>query len=172
MRRLDNRTGLLSKTDTRLYSLATRARPANAAPARREHIAGIPDQLPPDWEAIEAPFLVHHGGWYYLFVSWDLCCRGTRSTYHTMVGRSRSITGPYVDKSGKPMMRGGGTELLHANRRWLGPGGESVFLNTRIGGGDGIIVFHAYDAKTGKPALQVSTLAWRNGWPQAALGTE
>ncbi|GGH05266.1 arabinan endo-1,5-alpha-L-arabinosidase [Silvibacterium dinghuense] len=167
MRRIDNKTGLLSKTDTRLYALATRAKPADAVAAeKRVHVNGVTDDLPPDWEAIEAPFVVHHGGYYYLFVSWDLCCRGTKSTYHTMVGRSRSVTGPYVDKTGKPMMEGGGSELLNANARWLGPGGASLLMS----GGDGIIVFHAYDAKTGKPALQVSTLTWQDDWPHAALG--
>ncbi|MFT4113988.1 arabinan endo-1,5-alpha-L-arabinosidase [Silvibacterium sp.] len=171
MRRLDNKTGMLSKSDTRLYSLATRAKPADATAAeKRVHVNGVTDDLPPDWEAIEAPFIVHHDAYYYLFVSWDLCCRGTKSTYHTMIGRSRSVTGPYIDKTGKPMMEGGGTELLGANRRWLGPGGASLYMEDHTGGGDGILVFHAYDAKTGKPALQVSTLTWQDGWPHAALG--
>jgi arabinan endo-1,5-alpha-L-arabinosidase len=65
------------------------------------------------------------------------------------------------------MLDGGGTPLLVANQRWLGPGGESVLQRPE---GD-IIVFHAYDAETGKPALQISSLAWKNGWPSAALGT-
>ncbi|HEV2445986.1 MAG TPA: family 43 glycosylhydrolase, partial [Candidatus Sulfopaludibacter sp.] len=105
---------------------------------------------------------------YYLFVSFDLCCRGTKSSYRTMVGRARQVTGPYLDAAGKPLLEGGGTQLLGANRRWLGPGGESILQRPE---GD-IIVFHAYDAVTGKPALQISTLTWKNGWPQAALGTE
>jgi arabinan endo-1,5-alpha-L-arabinosidase len=158
MRRIDRRTGKLSSKDTKLYSLATRARPANAPPP--------PPNLPPDWEAIEAPFVVHHGGYYYLFVSWDLCCRGTHSNYKTMVGRSRNVTGPYVDAKGVPMMQGGGTPLLVGDSRWVGPGGESVLLQKS---GDDIIVFHAYDAHTGKPSLQISTIAWVKGWPQAAL---
>jgi arabinan endo-1,5-alpha-L-arabinosidase len=158
MRRLDDHTGLLSKSDTRLYSLATRRRPDNAAPA--------PPDLPPDWEAVEAPFIVHHSDYYYLFVSWDLCCRGTKSTYRTMVGRSKKVTGPYVDKSGVPMMQGGGTELLTANHRWLGPGGESVLMQP---GGQDIIVFHAYNAVTGRPSLQISTLTWQDDWPHAAI---
>jgi arabinan endo-1,5-alpha-L-arabinosidase len=158
MRRLDNATGMLSKQDTQLYSLASRAKPENAAPA--------PPNLPPDWEAVEAPFVVHRGGYYYLFVSWDLCCRGTKSTYRTMVGRSKEVTGPYVDKDGKPMLQGGGSQLLTPNQRWLGPGGESIFMQKS---GDDLIVFHAYDAKTGKPALQISTIAWKDGWPLAAL---
>lgn len=159
MRRIDPVTGKPSTADPKLYSLAARAKPEDAAPAK--------PGLPPDWEAIEAPFVVHHGGFYYLFVSFDLCCRGTKSTYRTMVGRSRSVTGPYVDAEEKPMLQGGGTQLLSPNSRWLGPGGESVLLRPE---GD-IIVFHAYDAHTGKPALQISTLTWGGGWPHAALGT-
>ena len=158
MRRLDDKTGLLSRSDTKLYSLATRR-----APQQQE--AAKPD-LPPDWEAVEAPFIVRHGKYYYLFVSWDLCCRGTKSTYHTVAGRATSVSGPYVDKSGVPMMQGGGTDLLNANQRWLGPGGESVLMQP---GGQDIIVFHAYDIHTGKPALQISTLTWEDDWPHAAL---
>lgn len=158
MRKLDRKTGKLSAEDTRLYSLASRARPDNAPPA--------PPGLPPNWEAIEAPFIVQHGGYYYLFVSFDLCCRGTKSTYKTMVGRSRSVTGPYLDKNGKSMMEGGGSPLLVGNGRWLGPGGESILKQQD---GD-IIVFHAYDAVTGRPSLQISTLTWNDGWPLAALG--
>jgi arabinan endo-1,5-alpha-L-arabinosidase len=155
-----NSAGKVSTTDTKLYSLATRRKPANAAPAK--------PGLPPDWEAIEAPFIVHHGGYYYLFVSWDLCCKGTKSTYRTMVGRAADVTGPYVDESGTPMMQGGGTQLLTANQVWLGPGGESLLM----GPPDDLVVYHAYDAQTGKPALQISTIRWVNGWPKAALGSE
>ena len=39
-------------------------------------------------EAIEAPCLHQRGDHYYLFVNWDLCCRGTNSTYNIRVGRS------------------------------------------------------------------------------------
>jgi len=157
MRRLNDQTGLAG--GAKIYSLATRRRPDNPPPAK--------PGLPPDWEAIEAPFIVHHGGYYYLFVSWDLCCRGTRSTYRTMVGRSKKVTGPYVDDHGVPMMQGGGTPLLSANSRWLGPGGESVLMQPS---GEDLIVFHAYDAHAGRPALQISTIVWRDGWPHAALG--
>ncbi len=158
LRRLDDRTGMVSTTDTKLYSLATRNHPENAAPASAN--------LPADWEAVEAPFIVRHGRYYYLFVSWDLCCRGTKSTYRTMVGRSSKVTGPYVDASGVPMMQGGGTQLLAANQRWLGPGGESVLMQP---GDHDLMVFHAYDAHTGKPALQISTITWNGGWPHVAL---
>jgi arabinan endo-1,5-alpha-L-arabinosidase len=159
MRRIDLATGKPTEEDPTLYSLAGRSRPEDAVPAK--------PGLPPDWQAIEAPFIVRHGGFYYLFVSFDLCCRGTHSTYRTMVGRSHKVTGPYVDRDGREMLKSGGSQLLTANSRWLGPGGESVLRRPE---GD-LIVFHAYDATTGKPALQISTLVWKNGWPEAALGT-
>lgn len=158
MRRIDAKTGNVSTEDTKLYSLASRKRPPNPP-------ANSPG-LPGNWQAIEAPFIVHRKDYYYLFVSFDLCCRGTKSTYKTMVGRSREVTGPYVDAEGISMLEGGGTQLLAGNPRWVGPGGESVLLQKDRD----LIVFHAYDGETGKPSLQISTLAWVNGWPQAALG--
>jgi len=157
MRRLDAKTGLLSAEDTKVYSLATRKRPDNPPPN--------PPGLPGDWQAVEAPFIIHHGDFYYLFVSFDLCCRGTKSDYKTMIGRSSSVTGPYVDVAGKPMLLGGGTSLLLGNSRWIGPGGESLLPQKD---GD-IIVFHAYDGVTGHAFLQISTIAWVDGWPKVAL---
>ncbi len=159
MRAIDKKTGKLLAADPRIYPLASRVRQGNPEPAK--------PGLPADWQAIEAPFIVRHGDFFYLFVSFDLCCRGTHSTYRTMVGRSRHVTGPYVDAEGKALLLGGGTELLAGNSRWLGPGGESVLQQPA---GD-YLVFHAYDAITGKPALQISTLTWEGGWPHAALGT-
>jgi arabinan endo-1,5-alpha-L-arabinosidase len=157
MRRLAATTGKLSPQDSKLYALASRERPENPPPP--------PPGLPSDWQAIEAPFIVHHGDYYYLFVSFDLCCRGVKSNYRTMVGRSQDVTGPYVDADGKPMLHGGGTPLLIGNARWFGPGGESILQQPT---GD-IIVFHAYDGKTGQPFLQISTIDWSGGWPHADL---
>jgi arabinan endo-1,5-alpha-L-arabinosidase len=157
MRRLDE-AGMLSKKDTTFYSLARRVKPENAETAS--------PNLPVNWEAIEAPFIVHHGRYFYLFTSWDLCCRGLKSSYKTMVGRSTSITGPYVDNAGKLLTDGGGTPLLTANSRWLGPGGESILLDPKH---NDLIVFHAYDARTGRPSMQSSTIDWSGGWPHAGL---
>jgi len=158
MRALDPATGKLSTTDTTTYSLASRVKPENAEPR--------PPGLPDNWQAVEAPFIVRHGGYYYLFTSFDLCCRGVKSTYRTVVGRAKSITGPYEDRDGVPMLKGGGTNLLTANQRWLGPGGESILLRK---GEPDLIVYHAYDHETGKSSLQLSTIEWVHGWPTAAL---
>jgi arabinan endo-1,5-alpha-L-arabinosidase len=146
MRRLDLRTGKLSAGDTALYSLASRPR------------------TPPIGGSIEAPFLVRHGGYFYLFVSFDRCCRGANSTYNVVVGRSRKVTGPYVDKTGKPMIEGGGSLVIEATTaNWRGPGHEAVL---RDRGGD-FLVFHAYHGTTGRPYLQISTMVWVDGWPVA-----
>jgi arabinan endo-1,5-alpha-L-arabinosidase len=157
MRRIDPKTGLLDAQDTKTYPIATRKRPDNPPPN--------PPGLPGNWQAVEAPFIIHHGDYYYLFVSFDLCCRGTKSNYKTMIARSHSVTGPYLDAQGTPMLDGGGTPLLLGNSRWFGPGGESLLQQKD---GD-IIVFHAYDATTGHAYLQISTIGWVDGWPKVAL---
>jgi arabinan endo-1,5-alpha-L-arabinosidase len=112
---------------------------------------------------IEAPFVFRHGGFYYLFVSWDLCCRGVDSTYRVMVGRSTSVTGPYTDRAGVPMASGGGTELVATHGRFVGPGGQSVVTDS----GQDLLVYHYYDgADRGIPKLAVNLLGWdAAGWP-------
>ena len=82
-----------------------------------------------------------------------------------MIGRSSTVTGAYVDVNGKSMLAGGGTPLVLGNSRWSGPGGESVLQQKD----EDIIVFHAYDSTTGQAYLQISTIAWINGWPKVAL---
>ena len=150
MRAVDVDTGLLSDKQKKMYSLAQR-------------------EGGPEGNAVEAPYVVAHDKYYYLFVSFGFCCRGAQSTYRVMVGRSKKVTGPYKDKSGKKMMDGGGTEVLSGNAEWVGPGGESVMHDRD---GTDVMVFHAYDMVTGRPQLQISRIAWRDGWPEAALSTD
>lgn len=113
--------------------------------------------------AIEAPFLFRRDGYYYLFVSFDYCCQGPKSTYKIMVGRSTRLTGPYVDRSGKPMMQGGGTLVLAGNQAWYGVGHNAVYTFE----GTDYVVYHGYDATDrGKPKLLMNELRWDNeGWP-------
>jgi arabinan endo-1,5-alpha-L-arabinosidase len=146
LRRIDAATGKLSSQDQTLYSLASR-------PRTRE--------LP---GAIEAPAIILRRGYYYLFVSFDICCRGQDSTYNIRVGRARRITGPYTDRSGKPLMEGGGTLVLEgAGGRWRGPG-HCAILQTKEGDR---LVYHAYDAEArGVPTLRISPIIWdAEGWP-------
>ncbi|WP_088103915.1 arabinan endo-1,5-alpha-L-arabinosidase [Halalkalibacter urbisdiaboli] len=112
---------------------------------------------------IEAPFIVYRNGYYYQFVSFDFCCRGVDSTYNIVVGRSKDITGPYIDKDGVSMMEGGGTLIDAGDDRWIGPGHCAVYFS----GESSLLVNHAYDAlNEGKPTLQIRPLYWdADNWP-------
>lgn len=130
--------------------------------AKRERSV-LRDDVDPEPAAIEAPFIFRHGEFYYLFVSWDFCCRGVRSDYKMVVGRSRDVRGPYLDRQGRAMNQGGGTLFLAGNSRWPGVGHNSVYSFD----GTDYLVFHAYDAKDGgKSKLKIATLSWDGeGWP-------
>src|SRR3990172_8437420 len=70
-----------------------------------------------NFNAIEAPYIAYKDGYYYLFVSFDLCCQGVNSTYRIMVGRSAQITGAYRDKNGTSLSSGGGSQVLAGSGR-------------------------------------------------------
>lgn len=116
--------------------------------------------------AIEAPFLIAHNGWYYLFESVGLCCRGVDSTYEVRVGRARDVRGPYVDADGTALLAGGGTLVVTGDARWKGPGHNAVLHGAN---GD-YNVYHSYDADAGgTPTLRISELQWTDDdWPRSA----
>ena len=136
-------------------------------PAGEAGIHALASRPPPG--AVEAPFLIERGGFYYLFVSFDFCCRAAKSSYYTVVGRSRTPTGPYVDREGRPMLEGGGSIVLHsdsdASGRWRGPGHVAIVREPQRD----YIVYHAYDTRDrGRPALRIQPLGWTaDGWPVA-----
>jgi arabinan endo-1,5-alpha-L-arabinosidase len=117
----------------------------------------------PGTNAIEGACLLRRGDYYYLFVSFDLCCRGIESTYRIMVGRSQCVTGPYFDRDGRDMRQGGGTCLLEGDDDWKGPGHNEVFTDSGLD----YIVHHAYDARRGgRPTLFIRPLIWHaDAWP-------
>ncbi|MDE1149748.1 MAG: arabinan endo-1,5-alpha-L-arabinosidase [Azospirillaceae bacterium] len=145
---LDRATGR-PKADRKVYSLIHRPAPEHA----------------PD--AVEAPFMIERDGWYYLFASFDYCCKGENSSYYVVVGRSRKVTGPYVGRDGKSMMDGYGTQLIHGDSRWRGPGHEAVLRD----GDRDYLVYHTYDAtKHGASTLRISPITWTpDGWPTVTL---
>jgi arabinan endo-1,5-alpha-L-arabinosidase len=131
--------------------------PASAAPT----IYSLSSAAAPDPE--EGSYMVHHDGFYYLFVSYGYCCRALGSTYEILVGRSPSITGPFVDPDGTTMTNGGGMELQGSTDGMIGPGGPSI----TAAGGAFLIDYHYYDAWAGgQPWVQVRKLYWsQTGWP-------
>jgi len=145
MHKIDNITGKLSTDDLTNYHLADRS------------------QVPDYTAAIEAPFIVPHAGKWYLFVSFDFCCRGVESTYNVRVGRSAAITGPYLDREGVPLTEGGGTLILSEYGQWKGPGHNGILIEDQVYW----MVYHAYDAEqNGRSKLSIESLSWDDqGWP-------
>jgi arabinan endo-1,5-alpha-L-arabinosidase len=112
---------------------------------------------------IEAPFIFKKNGYYYLFASWDLCCKGKDSTYKVVVGRAKQVTGPYLDRAGVDMNQGGGSLVIAGDKNWPGVGHNSAYS---IDGRD-VLVLHAYEtADKYMQKLKVLEMKWdQDGWP-------
>ena len=114
----------------------------------------------------EASVMIYNDGWYYLLGTHGTCCDGVNSTYNIVVGRSRSIEGPYLDNIGRDMFHGGGRMVLAAGHRVCGPG---HFGRTIIDEGVEVMSCH-FEAdfdQGGRSVLGIRPLLWRNGWPVA-----
>ncbi len=135
---LDATTGLRSTTNLTVYSLANNS-------------------------SIEASYLYHHGSYYYLFVNFGTCCAGVDSTYTIRVGRSASITGPYLDRNNANMNSGGGTVLDKTTGKYIGPGHIGILEE------NGVTWFgsHYYDANdSGVSKFDFEPLYWgADNWP-------
>lgn len=114
----------------------------------------------------EATDLIYRDGWYYLLGTHGTCCDGPNSTYNIVVGRSRKITGPYLDNIGREMLKGGGKLVVAAGDRLIGPGHFG-----RIVLGDGVEKMSChYEAdldQSARSVLGIRPLLWKNGWPVA-----
>ncbi|MES3023024.1 MAG: arabinan endo-1,5-alpha-L-arabinosidase [Pseudomonadota bacterium] len=149
----------LDATRTRLAEPQVWHAIASRAPSTLSK-AGEPEAGPGE---IEAPFIFKKGGYYYLFASWGLCCKGAASTYHVVVGRSKALTGPYLDKDGKDMQGGGGSLVLAGDKDWQGVGHNSAYSFD----GKDYLVLHAYEtADKYLQKLKVLPMAWdKDQWP-------
>jgi arabinan endo-1,5-alpha-L-arabinosidase len=141
---LDSQTGNRMEPDSKLFSIAHN-------------------------ESIEASYLCRHDDYYYLFVNWGSCCAGPKSTYNIRVGRSKSVTGPYLDKAGVDMLHSGGSLFLATtNGPLIGPGHAGT-LNAQ--GKDWFTSdFEADLRMDGKATLAIMPLRWNaDGWPAATV---
>jgi len=122
----------------------------------------------------EGAEVVQHGGYYYLFVSASNCCAGPLTGYGVFVGRSESLTGPYVDQSGVSLLdeNVGGTPVIYQNgNEWVGTGHNTVFQDAD---GQWWTIYHAVNVEdpyfegavgfTKRPIL-LDAIDWVNGWP-------
>jgi arabinan endo-1,5-alpha-L-arabinosidase len=133
------------------HAIASRPRP----PGKPDNEAGTAQ--------IEGPFIFKKNGYYYLFVSWGLCCQKEKSTYHVMVGRAKNVTGPYLDRDGKDMQKGGGSLVIAGDKDWKAVGHNSAYSMD----GKDLLVMHAYEtADKYLQKLKIMEMKWdADGWP-------
>ncbi len=144
MRRIDPETGLLDESETKLWHLAKGE------------------------GGLEAPYLVKHGDYYYLFVARGIL--GQNESYHLAVGRSKSLFGPYLDKSGNPMREGNSSALTENKSQIEGVAHAQPFLDSD---GQWYLIAEAWPDDTdlsNNIYLHISKMVWsEDGWPVTAL---
>jgi len=120
------------------------------------------------YDSIEASYIYQDGGYYYLFVDWGMCCRGANSTYNIRLGRSRKVTGPYLDKDGVNMLYGGGSLFLDSTGPLIGPGHAGIIVDK----GTNWFSCHFESGGAGRrgSVLAIIPLRWNaDGWPEFDL---
>ncbi|KAJ4990465.1 arabinan endo-alpha-l-arabinosidase a [Stagonosporopsis vannaccii] len=125
-------------------------------------------------QAQEAAFGYKYGSYYYLFFSVGSCCGYDSSRpaagkeYKIQACRSSSVSGPFIDKSGKSCLQGGGTTVLESHGWVYGPGGQGVLNDPSLGP---VLYYHYVDTRIGYADSQkqfgVNKLDFSSGWPVA-----
>ncbi len=156
----------MARLDTTMH-IAAGEKPRTIArrydPANKKRMAN-PTSKYAGTNAIEAPFIFRHGDYYYLFVSWDYCCQGSKSTYRVAVGRSKNVAGPYVDREGVDMAKGGGVLFLEGDKQNYEAAGHCAAYHMN---GQDIFICHGYStAHKGAAMLIQKPIYWTaDGWP-------
>jgi len=145
---------------------------ALAPGATYEHVAGLREDArndPARQKVFEGAYLHRRNGWWYLFAS-----RGCywNHTYAIVVGRARTLAGPFLDRKGMEMRKGFATTVLSSESEdvFFGPGhnGEVIAIN-----GHDYIPFHCHVKTCSNPKarpLCIQELFWdKDGWPSATL---
>ena len=156
---LDDMTTLVDRSTMKTIARRVALRDTlKAEPNPTSHFAGR--------NAIEAPFIIRHGEWYYLFASWDYCCRGAKSNYRVAVGRSKQVDGPYLDRKGKPMEEGGDTIFLEGDKRNYEAAGHCAVYDLPTG--ETLFICHGYSKKMNGASILIQRLiTWTSdGWPK------
>lgn len=121
--------------------------------------------------AFEGTYIHKHNGKYYFFASVGSCCEGVNSTYRLVVGRSDSLFGPYVDKTGKDMLDNGFTVVIDKNERFVGNGHCSEIVQDAAS--DDWILYHGVDVQNPEGRmLFMDKVNWdADGWPYVEGGS-
>ena len=112
----------------------------------------------------EATTIIYRNGWYYLLGTHGTCCDGVNSTYNIVVGRSRNVTGPYLDNMGRDMIAGGGKMVIDGDDRQFGAGHFGRYIEDE---GVEKMSFH-WEAdldRSARSVLAIRPILWVNDWP-------
>lgn len=119
---------------------------------------------PASWEGgvVEAPYILHHDGRFFLFYAGNACC-GVSCNYAEGVARADHLLGPWVKDPANPIIR--------PNAVWKCPGHGTAVETPE---GKDLFVFHAYPASgfayLGRESL-LDSITWTNdGWPVVNQG--
>lgn len=142
--KIDPDTLMLDKEDDTVYSIA-------AAQTRN---------------GPEAGYMIKRGEYYYLFCA----CGSFSSGYWNGVGRSKKVTGPFLDANGVDMMNQGATEVNSYRDGFTKCGHSSVMTDTDGKQYHVTEYFKNYDDGTSSSSLlSISQLLWtKDGWPVTA----
>ncbi|WP_064198228.1 MULTISPECIES: family 43 glycosylhydrolase [Emticicia] len=114
----------------------------------------------------EASVPVYRDGWYYLLATHGSCCDGANSTYNVVVGRSKVITGPYIDNVGRSMLEGGGKMVVATRGDLIGPGHFGHIILEK--GVEKMSIHYEADLEQGgRSVLGILPVVWKDGWPVA-----
>lgn len=114
--------------------------------------------------AYEGTYIHKRGDYYYMFASIGSCCEGLKSTYTTVVGRSKQLMGPYVDKKGNRMLDNHHEVLIHKNESFVGTGHNSEIVTDEAG--NDWVLYHAVSVKNPEGrVLMLDRVSWKDGWP-------
>lgn len=114
----------------------------------------------------EATTMIYRNGWYYLLGTHGTCCDGVNSTYNIVVGRSRSVYGPFIDNMGRDMVAGGGKMVVDGEDRQFGAGHFGRYIEDE---GVEKMSFH-WEAdldRSARSVLAIRPIVWVNDWPVA-----
>ena len=114
--------------------------------------------------AYEGTYIHKRGDYYYMFASIGSCCEGLKSTYTTVVGRSKQLMGPYVDKKDNRMLDNHHEVLIHKNESFVGTGHNSEIVTDEAG--NDWVLYHAVSVKNPEGrVLMLDRVSWKDGWP-------
>jgi arabinan endo-1,5-alpha-L-arabinosidase len=158
---LDPRTGRLWLTYGTYFGFI---RVVELDPKTGKRVAG---NKPVDVAATcEASVLVYRDGWYYLLATHGSCCDGANSTYNVVVGRSKQVTGPYLDNVGRSMLEGGGKMVVATRGGLIGPGHFGHMILEK--GVEKMSLHYEADLEQGgRSVLGILPVVWKDGWPVA-----